>query len=312
MTNQMNNAPTPEFRAHLESEVSRAFRREARLGGLAREPQRGRVRALSFLVICLGVGAASGILSAQVRDLSRRDSLLDAARAELAIMSLRLDLARAQSADAARKSQIGGLDPDGVASAESELRSMETRAARAKLNIDEIGLGSQPPRDDLNAPLVGGRDFVTERIRLDLVNAQQQLSAAERTLATVDRRVRVGAVPELARGEAELDVTRANAALAVLAERLSLRRAFVENATPADELARRLETARLRQDVRVAQQALELAKARAANLDRRRAVGSATELDALRAQVEVMERELELSRLMEQLRRMGGERDSAT
>jgi hypothetical protein len=307
MTNEMMDTPTPEFRAQLESEISRAYRRETRLGGPDREPPRRRLRGVGLLAACLALGAASGIVSAQARDFARRDSLLDAARAELAIMTLRLDLARVRVVEASRKASIGALDPDGVASAESELRSMEARAARVKLNIDEIGMGSQPPRDELNAPLVGGRDFVTERIRLDLADAQQQLELAERMLRLVARRVRVGSASELARSEAQLQVARASVALATLGERLSLRREFVEKGTPADELAKRLETARLRQDIRVAQQALELAQARAANVDRQRAVGTATELDAMRAHIEVKERELELSQLITQLQRVGGE-----
>jgi hypothetical protein len=308
MTNDMLNDPTPEFRAHLESEISRAYRRQIRLGapGPAREPRRGRLRAVGLLAICVAVGTASGIVSAQARDFARRDSLLEAARAELAIMALRLDIARAQFESASQKARIGALDGQGVASAESELRSMETRAARAKLNIEEIEVSSQAPRDELSAPLVNGRDFVTERIRLDLVNAQQQLTLAEGAVGTIEGRVRAGAVSELSRGEAQVHVERARRALAVLAERLSLRREFLEKATPADELSRRLEAAQLRQDVRVAEQALALARARAANVDRQRAVGAATELDALRARMDVMEREVELSLLMTQLRRIGG------
>lgn len=306
MTNDTMNTPTPEFRTQLESEISRAWRRETRLGIQRREPGRRRLRGAGLLAACLALGAVSGILSAQARDFVRRDSLLDAAQAELAIMSLRLQLTQAQLNDAAKKASIGALDPDGVMAAESELQAMEMRVKRAQLNIQEIGISSQPPRDDLNAPLVGGRDFVTERIQLDLANAQHRLRAAERALEAVERRVRMGAVSELERGQAQLEVARANAALAAMAERLSLRREFIEKATPAEELARRLETAQLRQDVRVAQQSLELARARAANVERQRAVGAATELDAMRAQVEVKEREIDLSRLVAQLRRLGG------
>ena len=311
MINETPNTPTPEFRANLEAEISRAYRREMRLGApaSAREPRRGRLRVLSLLAICIAVGAASGIVSAQARDFARRDSILDAARAELAIVAMRLNLARAQFEDASQKARIGALDEQGLASAKSDLRSMETRAARARLNLEETQASSQAPRDELNAPLVGGRDFVSERIRLDLANAQQQLDVAERALSLTERRVRMGAVSELERAAAQLNVAQANAALAALAERLSLRREFVENATPADELARRLETAQLRQDFRVAEEALKLARARLLNVERQHAVGAATELDLMRAQVELKERELELTQLAMQLRRVGGGAD---
>jgi hypothetical protein len=303
MTSEMMNTPSPEFRARLESDIARAYRRETRLGA-PRQPRHGRLRAAGLLAICIAVGAVSGIVSAQARDFVRRDSLLDAARAELELMAVRLELARAQLEDASRRAKIGALDEDGVAVAETELRSMETRAMRARLNIDEIGMSSQPARDELNAPLVGGRDFVTERIQLDLTNAQQRLGAAERALGAIERRVRAGAESELALGEAQLAVTRTNGSLAALAQQLSLRREFVEKGTPAEELARRLEVAQLRQEIRIAQQAMDLARARAANVERHRAVGAATELDELRARVEVGVRELELSQLITQLRRV--------
>src|SRR5688500_12512709 len=123
MTNEMMNAPSPEFRARLESEIAHAYRRETRLGTPSREPPHGRLRAASLLAICIAVGAVSGIVSAQARDFARRDSLLDAARAELALISLRMDLTRAQLEDASRRMAIGAIDPDGVAAAEVEVRS---------------------------------------------------------------------------------------------------------------------------------------------------------------------------------------------
>ena len=305
MTHDIIDTPSPEFRAGLEAEIINAWHHETQLQS-ARRPHLRRLRAAGLIAACLALGAVSGIVSAQARDYVRRDSLVDAARAEMAILAMRLDLARARLQDASQKAKVGAIDLAGVAVAESELRSMETRAARAQLNIQEIEASSQPARDELNAPLVGGRDFVTERIRLDLVNAQQQLGAAERTLEMVDRRVRAGAVSELARTEAQLEVMRANAALGVLAERASLRREVVEKGAQAGDLARRLEAAQVKGDIRVAQQSLELVRARAANIERQRAVGAATQLDALRAQVETMERELELSRLVQQLKRLGG------
>ena len=305
MTNDIMHTPTPEFRAGLEAEIIGAWRRETELES-RRRPQRRRLRAAGLIAACLALGAVSGIVSAQARDYVRRDSLVDAVRAEMAILALRLDLARAQFNEASQKAKVGALDADGVALAESELRSLETRAARARLNIQEIEASSQAVRDELNAPLVGGRDFVADRIRLDLADAQQRLNTAERTLEMADRRVRAGAVSELARTEAQVEVTRANAELGVLAQPLALRREFIEKGGAAEDLARRLEAAQVKGDIRVVQQSLELVRARAANIERQRAVGAATQLDALRAQVETMERELELSRLVQQLKRLSG------
>jgi hypothetical protein len=304
------HTPRPEFRAQLEWEITRTLRREARLGVHRRERQRRWLRVASIAALCVAVGTASGFASAQVRDVARRDSLLEAARAELALIALRVELARAQFDIASQRAQMGALDAAGVALAEAELQSMQARAARAQLNIEEIQAASQPPRDELSAPLVGGRDFVKERIQLDLVNAQKALAAAERAVIDVARRVRMGTALEVARVEAEVDLARARGTLTVLAERLSLRREFVEKGTAAANLATRLEAAQLREDMRVAQQSLNLARTRAQTVERQRSMGTATELELMRAQIEVKERELELSQLTIQLRRLEVRRDT--
>jgi outer membrane protein TolC len=160
------------------------------------------------------------------------------------------------------------------------------------------------PRDELNAPLVDGRDFVKERIQLDLQGAQQQLTAAERVLTEVEPRVRAGVVSEIARSESQLAVERARAALAVLADRWTLRREFVEKNTPADQLMNRFEAASIRQDIRVARAALDLAQMRLKKLEDMRTAGVVAEVEVLRARVEVKERELQLQRAAMQLRRL--------
>jgi outer membrane protein TolC len=246
----------------------------------------------------------AGLASAQVRDVARRDSLLDAAKTDLALMQLRLEMAQAALADASKKVKVGAASTETLISAEAELRDLQARVSRLTLNIEEIKSSLQVARDELNAPLVDGRDFVKERIQLDLMAAQQQLIAAERTYSEVEPRVRAGVVTEVARVEAQLAVERARAGLAVLADRLALRREFVEKNTPADQLMNRLEASTLRQDTRVAQAALALAQMRLKRLEDMHTAGAVADVEVLRAQLEVKERELELQRAAAQLRRL--------
>jgi outer membrane protein TolC len=218
---------------------------------------------------------------------------------------LRLDLARARHVDVSAKAKVGIVGPASIASAESELRGMEAAAARAKLNVDEIRATSLPPRDELNAPLAGSRDFVMERLQLDLFVAQQRLTAAEQARAEIERQVRVGAAGELAPLEAGLEVARARAALGTLAERRTLRKQFVEQGTPGEQLMRRFQQVRLRHEAFVAQEALKVSTRRLEAVRKQHALGAAAELDVLRAEVELKEREAELHLLARQLREIG-------
>jgi hypothetical protein len=304
MTTDIDHIPTPAFRTHLEWEIVRAARREARFGTPPSRPT-GRLRVAALVVGCLAIGIASNFASAQVRDGTRRDSLLDAARAELSVIAMRADLARAQLDLAKRHASVGAASPEDLAAAEADFRSLEARMTRQQLNLAEIQASALPPRDDLNAPRVGDRDFVKERIALALNQAQQQLSAAERIQGEVDRRVRVGVATELSHTEAQLEVARTQAGLALLADQLALRQEFLDKGTAPEELVKRLETTQVREDARLAQMALALARTRVQAVERERAAGAAAELDVMRAQVEVKERELELSQLMARMKRLG-------
>jgi hypothetical protein len=302
MNEQRVHTPTPEFRDHLEWEVTRAVRRGRRLYDDRRTAAR-LMRAAAVVLISVAIGATAGLASAQIRSDARRDSLLSAANADAALAALRLQLAREQIADVTRKVQAGALGTVSLMNAESELRAMEAKVMRARYNVEEITATAEPPRDDFNAPLVGGRDFVKQRIQLELMSAQQRLTAAEAAQAETVRRVRVGVETELGGLEANAEVARARGALAVLAERLKLRQEFVDRATPVEQLARRLEQAQLRQDAVVAQEVLAVARARLTLLEKRRAAGVAgDDLEILKARVEEKMREIELQQLMQRVR----------
>jgi hypothetical protein len=290
--------PTPQFREYLEGEVVRTFRRDRAFR---------RVRALAVVIAALAVGTTAGLASAQMGKGAQRDSLLQSATADLSLAATRLELARAQHADVAAKVKAGVLDASSLPAAAAELRKMEAAAMRARLNMEEIRATSMPPRDDLNAPLVGARDFVSERLQLELAAADMRLKAAEEARAEADRRARVGAGSDLARLDAELEVARSRAALGVLAEQRKLRKEFVERGTPGDQLAHRLQRQQLRLDAMVADQALGVARARLELVRKQRAAGEASELEQLKAEVELKEREAELISIARQLRSLGGE-----
>ena len=296
MTTEIIHEPTPEFRDYLEGEIVSAFRRDRSYA---------RLRGVAVMLACLAAGTTAGLASAQIREGAQRDSLLEVALADMQLAVLRLELLQARFADVTSKFKVGLVGSASMAEAESELRGMEAQAARSKLNVDEIRATSLPTRDELNAPLVGTRDFVTERLQLDLFAAQQRLTAAERAQAAMDSQWRVGAAGELAVADAGLEVARARAALGTLAERRKLRKEFLDQGTPGDQLTRRFQQAQLRHEALVAQEEVNMSRRRLAAIESQHAVGKAADLELLRAKVDLMMREVELQALARQLRDLG-------
>lgn len=301
MTTDVPTIPDPEFRAHLEWEVARTFRREASLGPRRNERTRRRISVIGLVGACLILGVASNFAAAQVRDSARRDSLLDAARAETQLVAMRYHLVELQYQQVEKQRKLGLASDEALANAMAEVRTLQTRLARMQLNEQEIQRSAASPRDDLGAPLVGGRDFVKERIQLDLADAQRRITVAEAKVSEAERQVRLGVAPALAQIEGAVEVTRTRGQMVVDAKRLALRQEFLEKHTAADLLARQLDEVQRQTDLDVALGALKLARERYDLLHRQGAVGMVTDVDVMRAQLEMKEKELEVTRLREQL-----------
>lgn len=284
--------PTPEYRAFLEYEMLRTFRHETR-----RERAVRWMRTTTVAIVFMAIGGTAGLASAQIKGSTRRDSLLASAATEGILAGARVEIAEKQLADVTHRVQVGAAGIEMQHAAERELGTMQARLNHLALDIMEIRVTSEAPRDDLNAPLVGERDFVRDRIQVELTAAQQQLVAAEATLAEADRRTRIGASPESARLEAAVGVARAEAAFNVLAQKLALRKEYLEKGTPVDQLLRRLDEAQVQQDMIVVRSRMGLAQDRLKQVERQRAVGVATEVDLLRAQLEVKEAEADMRAL---------------
>jgi hypothetical protein len=296
--NDTTHTPTADFRDRLERTVMHTYHLEQELDHRARAKRTGWARLAAVIVVSVAIGATAGIASGQIRDAVRRDSLLDAAKADATLAAVRLNLARERLSDTKRRFDVGASDATSLANADAELREMEAQVMRTRYNIEEITATAQAPRDDLNSPLIGGRDFVKDRIMLDLMAAQRRLTAAEGAAAESERRERAGAASDLATLEARLEVERGRAAMTVLAQRLALRKEFVERSTPIDQLSARLANVELQQDIAVAQQELDLARQRAAQAERQRAAGVVTEFYLVQAKLKALEREAELHQLM--------------
>ena len=295
MTTESIHQPTAEFRDYLEHEITREFRHHRSFA---------RLRLTAVVMGTIAAITTAGLASAQIRQGAQRDSLLETALSDMSLLGLRLEMTKKRLEDVTARFRVGAVGPTALAEAESELRQMEAMAARTKLNVNEIRASSLPPRDDLNAPRVGDRDFVMERLKIDLFLAQQRLTAAEQALAESERQSRVGTVSDLAVVDAGLKVIKERAALGTLAERQKLRKEFIEQGTAGEQLNRRFQHAQVRFDAFVAQETVNVLRRRLDAVQKQHAVGTASELELLRAEYELKEKEYELQMLARQLREL--------
>lgn len=296
--------PAADFRDYLEDAVVGEYRRRRTFR---------RLRAAAVVVVSIGIGMTTTLASAQVRQNAQKDSLREAAKADALYAMMRYNLAQMQLAEQQKQVAAGARLNSSLVDAELEVAKAENQVAQIILNTRELEITGIPARDDLNAPLVKGEDFVKERLNRQAMLANKILQSAERDRDEVTRRVAVGVATDLDATDREIAVLRARGDLAVLAERLKARDEFLEKGTPVADLARRVDLVDVQQQMLVAQRELANAEARSALVGRRQDVGAATKLETLEAQMNVELQKMQLQKLsvrLKQLRESGkGEGD---
>jgi outer membrane protein TolC len=299
-----SDEPTPEFRAHLEWQIQTALRRESRLASPVSGSRRHFGAAL-VVIAALATGGIAGIASERIQDARQRNQLIEAARSEVILLNVRLELVRATYQDMRRKFDVGTVDRESLLSVEREMRSLEASLAKGRLDIEEIELTSAAPRNDLDAPLVGKRDFVRERLSLDMAAAESALAAAEQAVAQAQQRIDVGTVPRGARLQPEAELAQARLRMQLLREKLALRERYLKGAIKGDALASETRRVELTLQLARSQRELEIARQRVDEVRRLFEVGQGTELDLKRSEVDLLERQLEMKGIQRELDMIG-------
>jgi len=175
------------------------------------------------LAATLALGATAGPASAQDAQDAQRAGLLTVTYAQAALADAQRDLARAALSEAEEQVRRGTARFEARIQAGADLAEAERRRSLLAFDIEEVTATGAMPRNDLQAPVVNGRDFVKLRIEANITGAKERLEAAQRMQAIVESQVRNNAVPTMTSAAAALGVSSAQAELAMLAEKLRQR-----------------------------------------------------------------------------------------
>ncbi len=205
------HTPNPEFVDHLEWELESILRRQDATSGTPSAVRRIRPRLVTMLalvIVSMFLGGAGTY--AATRQFDSHAAALYIARAEAT-----LDIAKSQLQHVAQEfARMQGLAEQGLVTSR-EFRQIETQYVNAEaevearqLDLDETTLSGKAPNDTLAAPLVAGRDFVTQRMnarrrplqmRLQMMNDQlERLQSLVDDGVASERELRVAEVPMLA------------------------------------------------------------------------------------------------------------------
>ncbi|HSQ79026.1 MAG TPA: hypothetical protein VLN41_00385 [Candidatus Bathyarchaeia archaeon] len=292
--------PDRQFVERLEWQIASELRRKAAL-----RPARHRIavpRPVAVAVVLAGIVLAgvAGIKAAEiVRDSWRKRIEVAKAETEVRLEQASLRSRQGLTAKVEEHFALGLVSEGDLLIAKTSQQRTALDLERARLNLAEVRRSGEAPRDEIYAPLVGGRDFVTERLRLDLREAELGLQVLAARAKQLEARRRVGLVPPEQSRSAERDVAARKDRIEEIGQRLELRKRFLGGGISAiqAEVAGRLAGARA--GLAAAQSKVKDLEERLARADAQLAVGMvpADEVEALRDGLDIAKAELELASL---------------
>jgi hypothetical protein len=300
------DTPTPEFERYLEWQVMTALRRQDRFARPARARHRRYIGAAAIVLASMLAGAAGLAASNRLQENQQKQLLVVQEQSEVRLAQMQVAIAEKTAKDATAQAAAGLVGRQEAAAAQRTLETAAMNLQRARLNLEEVARSGQPVQDDITSPVVGGQDFVTARLDLDQRAAALDADAAKTHLSDVKSRHEVGLATQVELLDAQADVVRAAGRMETVHQKLALRRQFLAGTLTAQDATRQRLLLAARTQLRTAQIDLDVASQRYAWVQAQYKIGVASEVEMLKAQLDMLTRKNDLDVLRAHIATLGG------
>ena len=257
----------------------------------------GLVLATAALVI-VSMAIGGGVVSAayQAQQGAQRDALVTTLEQRLDLSRKRLDLVRQRLDEMQRRVSIGIEEPGTVADARLNVTEAEVNVKLIELDIAEVRATGREPMPSVSAPLVNGRDFVSERWQLEA-----QLPAAGRDVAkmAVDlwkTRFDVGLANNTDVEKAGARLIEMESAVQLIQQKIAIRQAFLKRTLTAAVADLRVMEVEAEQRRMILSRRIEFSRRQLEDLKLRVEIGTLSRIELAEAEVRLQELELARSK----------------
>jgi hypothetical protein len=235
---QHPHEPRDAFVAELERTVIAERRRRHQLSAAAPWPARSRrnlgMTAAGLVIISMAVGGGVVVVAYQTQASERRDSLTSIYEQRAALAREQLALAEQDLRRAERRVAIGVEGQEITLDIQLKVAEVDALVKSLELQLAEIRLTTREPLTEVSAPLVDGRDFVSERLHIELSASKAASDVQRQLLQQTERKVAIGAANPV-----DAEVVRAVqqellSAVTALEKKLEIRQAFLRKELDAD------------------------------------------------------------------------------
>lgn len=295
-----NYEPDSQFLERLEWQLSSEFRRTNRLksspGNIA-IPR--RIVAVACMMGMLMTGVAIVKAADYLKDSWRKKIEIARAETQVQLKTAHLEFIREMAARAEKQSSDGVIREEEYQAMKISAEKADLDLKKSQLNLDEVRVSGVIPRGELYAPKVGGRDFVTERLKIEKDSVELDLDMLRRHWERLERLVEEDLVSEHEMAPVQAEIAVLEVTIDKIQKQLDLRERFIAREISALEVEIKDLTTAAEKNMRQAQSrvdSLNTQLKRLKNLERRGMI-SPSEIKQLENVLFAAETELKLATL---------------
>jgi hypothetical protein len=232
-----HHEPDGRFLERLEWQLSSEYRRASRL-----RPSAGKIalprRAVtaSLLVGILLTGVAVMKAADYIKDSRQKKVEMARVEAEVRIKEAHLESAKEMESRAKLRFSNGLIRDEEYLVMKQAVARAELDLKRSGLNEAEVKMSGETPRNELSAPLVGGRDFVSERLKIEKKDHELDMELLGRRQERFRELVEKGLVQGVQSEQIQAEMAARKVAIERTQERLDLRKRFLAHEITAREV----------------------------------------------------------------------------
>ena len=216
----------------------------------------------------------------------------------------RVELARQHLASITEQMQkkekhvsLGVAHPEEMLEAQVNVAEAQAQLRLAELHIEEVRITGHDPLSNLSSPLVSGRDFVGEGLRIEMSVPQAALELEQIRLRDTKKRVEVGVVSPIVLVVSRSRIVEVEAAIESFRKKMEIRQSFLDRRIDGPELELRVLEVEAEQRQKTLISKVELAREELEGARKRVQAGIAQRLHMDEAELRLQKLETDLAKV---------------
>jgi outer membrane protein TolC len=244
----------------------------------------------------MAVGAAVVAASYQAENNERRDLLVSAYERRAELARTRLASAKEQLQSVERAVSLAVATQEALQEARFKAVEAQAQVQSVDLQLEEIRVTGREPLNEISSPRVRGRDFVGERLRIDMSIPQAALEPARTRVRRAESLLSIGLIDLMSVNAARAEAAELEISIQAFQTKLEIRREFLENKTTAAMAELRMLESDAVQKQKMIAPKVELARKQLERTKTNVQLGTSQRIDLAQATLRLQELEAEAAK----------------